>query len=74
MSAIPDLPQPLAVDDDDPHPQLAQALAERLQDDAAEAAHQVGRTFGAGRPVADHQQAHQVADTLQARAVRQKWS
>ena len=55
-----------AVGGDDPGAlKLAQALAERLGGDPAEAVHQVGEPFGAGEQVADHQQAPPVADLLQ---------
>ena len=53
---------------------LAQALAERLGGDPAEAVHQVGEPLGAGEQVADHQQAPPVADALQGACDRQKWS
>ncbi len=65
--AVPDLPPPrLAVGGDDPgFLKLAQALAERLGGDPAEAVHQVGEPLGAGEQVADHQQAPPVADAFQ---------
>ena len=65
--AVPDLPPPrFAVGGDDSGVlKLAQALAERLGGDPAEAVHQVGEPFGAGEQVADHQQAPPVADALQ---------
>src|SRR5260370_1392613 len=44
---------------------VAQALAEGLGGDPAEAVHQVGEPFGAGEKVADHQQAPSVADAFQ---------
>ena len=58
-------PARLAVGGDDSGVvELAQALAERLGGDPAEAVHQVGEPLGAGEKVADHQQAPPVADLL----------
>jgi hypothetical protein len=65
--AVPDLPPArLAVGGDDPGLlQLAQARAERLGGDPAEALDQVSESLGAAEQVADHQQAPPVADALQ---------